>query len=96
MAQKPQIDLDLDAIFEQANQDALVRAKVRDKAETIAARARRIDVAENGGRATISTEFDVLPNGRYVGRVRTDDVSGEFGDSVNRRRRTLRRAGGSR
>lgn len=92
----PRIDLDLDALFERANQNPLVRAKVEDRTAQVAARARRIDLAENEGRATITTSFEVLPNGRYVGRVSTDDVSGEYGDSVTKRRRTLRRAAGRR
>lgn len=90
------VDLDLDSIFEAANQTDLLRAKVRDRTEAIAARARRIDVKENEGRASITTEYETLPNGRFVGRVTTDDVSGEFGDSATKRRRTLRRAGGKR
>ncbi len=96
MADKPRVDLDIDQLFREANQTALLRAKVRDRNERIAARARRIDQAENKGRATIRTSYEVLPNGRFVARTETDDVSGEFGDSRTKRRRTLRRAGGSR
>lgn len=96
MANGVNVDINLDHIFEAANQTDLLRAKVRDRTETTAARARRIDVKENAGRATISTEYETLPNGRFVGRVTTDDVSGEFGDSATKRRRTLRRAGGKR
>lgn len=96
MAEKPRIDIDIGELFETANQNALLRAKVRDRAETIAARARRIDQQENAGRATIKTSYEVLPDGRFVANVETDDVSGEFGDSKSKRRRTLRRAGGSR
>lgn len=95
-ANDPRVNLDLDSLFEQANQNALVRAKVQDRAAQIAARARRIDQAENEGRANISTEFEVLPNGRFMARVVSDDVSGEFGDSVTKRRRTLRRSAGRR
>lgn len=93
---QPQVDLDIGALFVEANQNALLRAKIRDRTEKIAARARRIDQAENAGRATIRTSYEVLPNGRFVANVETDDVSGEFGDSTRLRRRTLRRAGGSR
>lgn len=92
----PRVELNLDGLFEAANQNSLVRAKVQDRLAQIAARARRIDQAENEGRATISIETEVLPNGRFMGRVVTDDVSGEFGDSVTKRRRTLRRAAGRR
>ena len=92
----PSVHIDIDAAFERANQLDLVRAKIRDRTEQIAARARRIDVAENNGRATISTEYETVASRRFVGRVVTDDVSGEHGDSVTRRRRTLRRAMGGR
>lgn len=95
-ANDPRVNLDLDSLFEKANQNPLLRAKVQDRAAKVAARARRIDQAENEGRANISTEFEVLPNGRFMGRVVSDDVSGEFGDSVTKRRRTLRRAAGRR
>lgn len=95
-ASDPVVNIDIDALFERANQNSLLRAKVKDRTEQVAARARRIDIAENEGRANISTEFEVLPNGRYVGRVYTDDVSGEHGDSKTKRRRTLRRAAGRR
>lgn len=96
MANKPSVHIDVDAIFERANQQNLLRAKVKVRTEEIAARARRIDQAENKGRAAITTEYETLPNGRFVGRVTTDDVSGEYGDSGRKRRRTLRRAGGKR
>lgn len=92
----PVVKIDMDAMFVRANQTALLRAKVRDRTEQVAARARRIDVAENKGRASITTEYEVIANGRFVGRVLTDDVSGEFGDSATKRRRTLRRAAGRR
>ena len=93
---KPMVDINIDALFEEANQSKMVRAKVKDRTARIADRARRIDRSENAGRATIKTAFETLPNGRYVGRVETDDVSGEHGDSRTARRRTLRRAAGGR
>lgn len=93
---KPRIELNINALFVEANQNAMVRAKVKDRTARIAARARRIDRAENAGRANITVEHEVLPNGRFVGAVQTDDVSGEFGDSKTIRRRTLRRAAGGR
>ncbi len=95
-ATDPIINIDIDALFERANQSALLRAKIDDRTARVAARARRIDMAENGGRANITVESEVLPNGRYMGRVVSDDVSGEYGDSVTKRRRTLRRAAGRR
>lgn len=93
---KPKVDINIDALFEEANQNSMVRARVKDRTARIAARARRIDRSENAGRATITVEHEVLPNGRFVGAVQTDDVSGEYGDSRTARRRTLRRAAGGR
>lgn len=92
----PRIDLDMDSIFERANQTKMVRAKVQDRTAKIAARARRIDMAENEGRANIKVVTKTLGNGRFVGNVESDDAAGEFGDSNTKRRRTLRRAAGSR
>lgn len=91
-ADKPRVDLDLDQIFKLANQTAILQAKVRQRAQKVANRARQIDARENKGRAAISIEETTIPNGRYVCRVRTDDKSGEWGDTNTRRRATLRRA----
>ena len=93
---RPKIEMNMDALFVEANQLKMVRAKVKDRTARIAARARRIDRSENAGRANITVEYEVLPHGRFVGAVQTDDVSGEFGDSKTVRRRTLRRAAGGR
>lgn len=93
---RPKIEMNMDALFVEANQLNMVRAKVKDRTARIAARARRIDRSENAGRANITVEYEVLPHGRFVGAVQTDDVSGEFGDSKIVRRRTLRRAAGGR
>lgn len=93
---RPKIEMNMDALFVEANQLKMVRAKVKDRSARIAARARRIDRSENAGRANITVEYEVLPHGRFVGAVQTDDVSGEFGDSKTVRRRTLRRAAGGR
>lgn len=97
MASKPDVsvELDFDEIFQQANESTQVRAAVLKRATDIAVRARRIDAQENAGHANITIEERVMPNGRYVVQVQTDDVSGEHGDSVTERRRTLRRASGS-
>lgn len=95
MAQSdPEVDLDADDLFRQANAYEGVKSGVRGRAQQVANRARAIDRRENKGRATISIEEEVLPNGRYVCRVVTDDVSGEHGDLRTRRRATLRRAAG--
>lgn len=93
---RPKIEMNMDALFVEANQLKMVRAKVKDRSARIADRARRIDRSENAGRANITVEYEVLPHGRFVGAVQTDDVSGEFGDSKTVRRRTLRRAAGGR
>lgn len=93
---RPKIEMNMDALFVEANQLKMVRAKVKDRSARIADRARRIDRSENAGRANITVEYEVLPHGRFVGAVQTDDVSGEFGDSRTVRRRTLRRAAGGR
>lgn len=93
---RPKIEMNMDALFVEANQNKMVRAKVKDRTARIADRARRIDRSENAGRANITVEYEVLPHGRFVGAVQTDDVSGEFGDSKTVRRRTLRRAAGGR
>lgn len=90
--EEPRVEIDMDDLFKQVQQLEVVRAGVRKRAQRVANRARQIDRAENRGRATIGIEEEVLPNGRFVARVTSDDKSGEFGDSNTKRRATLRRA----
>ena len=90
------VQLDLDGLFAEMNETAQVRAGVTRRATEIAARARRIDAAENGGRAEITLTEKTMPNGRFVVQVRSTDGDGEFGTSTTARRRTLRRAIGRR
>lgn len=89
---KPTVVLRTDELFKLANKAAVVKAGVRARAQKVANRARQIDARENKGRASITLEEETIENGRFVCRVRTDDVSGEWGDTNTRRRATLRRA----
>lgn len=92
MAEEPRVALDMDDLFKQANQHVIVRAAVRARAQKIANKARQIDNRENKGRANIELEEGYMPNGRFVTRVKSDDKSGEWGDTNTKRRATLRRA----
>lgn len=96
MADKVRVYIDMDALFERANQSAMLRAKIRDRANRVAARARRLDQQATGGKSSIEVRESVLPNGRFIAQVESDDVDGEFGNGKTARRRTLRQAMGSR
>lgn len=89
MSDQVVVQIDPDDMFDQVNATAQVRDAVRARATSIAARGTR-----QGG--TLSTEFATLPNGRFVGRVVNPDEASEHGDAQTPRRRTLRRAIGSR
>jgi hypothetical protein len=94
-AEQVRVDLDPDDIFAQANDVAMLRARVLAKATDVVKRARRIDGAEHGGQSTFSIDERVLPNGRYICLVGSDDADGEHGTASTPRRRTLRRAAGA-
>ncbi|AMS03912.1 head closure Hc1 [Gordonia phage UmaThurman] len=90
------VRIDADRMFRDLNRTPRVRRAVRARAREIAARARRIDQAENDGRADITLTERTIGNGRFVVHVESTDADGEHGNSTTVRRRTLRRAIGSR
>ncbi|QDF17107.1 head closure Hc1 [Gordonia phage William] len=92
----PLVRIDSDRVFRELNRMSKVRRGVRERAREIAARAIRIDQAENDGRADITLSEHTMPNGRFVVHVESNDVDGEHGNTSTVRRRTLRRAVGSR
>ncbi|GAC71029.1 hypothetical protein [Gordonia soli] len=91
-----EVVIDTDEIFQAANETVQVEAAVLKRATDIANRARRLDAAENGGTADITLDRRVMPNGRLVYHVQSTDADGEHGTSSTARRRTLRRAVGSK
>lgn len=96
MADEVRVELDADQLFFDAMKTPQVRAKTRQRAQQIATRAIAIDKAENGGKARITLRDRTLANGRAVTEVHSTDAAGEYGTSKTKRRRTLRRAMGSR
>ena len=83
------VHIDPDDMFDQANDTRVVRAAIRARATSIAARGTR-----QGG--SLSVEEADLPNGRHVARVINPDGASEHGNSQTPRRRTLRKGIGSR
>lgn len=96
MADSDLVRIDVDRMFRRLNRMGRARAAVRVRANKVAARARRIDQSENDGRADITLTERTLSNGRFVVHVESTDADGEHGNTVTERRRTLRRAIGSR
>lgn len=90
------VRIDGNAMFRRLNRMSLVRNGVRTRGRTVLARARRIDQTENDGRADITMSERTMRNGRFVVHVESTDADGEHGNTTTERRRTLRRAAGSR
>lgn len=94
MADEVRVSLDFDEIFQDANATLPVEAGLRQRAQEIANKARRLDERENQGKSNFRIESGNLPNGRRYHRVISDDVAGEFGNADSKRRSILRRASG--
>lgn len=90
------VHIDADDMFRRLNRMPKVRDGVRARAREVLARARRIDQTENDGRADITMSERTMRNGRFVVHVESTDADGEHGNTTTERRRTLRRAAGSR
>ncbi|AOE44362.1 hypothetical protein SEA_GHOBES_9 [Gordonia phage Ghobes] len=93
-ADRVEVNLDFDELFQEANDTLQVEAALRQRAQEVATKARRIDERENGGRSNFRLESGYLPNGRRYHRVASDNVASEYGDSDNKRLSILRRASG--
>lgn len=88
------VSLDIDEMFQDANNTLQVDAALRERAQQIANKARRLDERENNGRSNFRMESGFLPNGRRYHRVISDDEASEYGNSESKRRSILRRASG--
>lgn len=86
------IQIDGDEIFQQVMGTPQVQAAVYKEAAKIAARARRLDIADGRGAAQIKIDRVPLPSGRVAYNVTSSDVAGEYGTSEAKRLATLRRA----
>lgn len=87
-------DLDFDELFQEANLTLEVEAGLREKAQEVVNKARRLDERENQGKSNFRIEEGYLPNGRRYHRVISDDEAAEFGNSDSKRLSILRRASG--
>lgn len=88
------VRIDGDELFIHVMTTDQVEAAVYSRAAKIAAKARRLDVADGKGAARIRVEPVLLPSGRAACNVVSDDVEGEYGTSTSKQLRTLRRAAG--
>ncbi|MCH6197448.1 hypothetical protein MHT86_08065 [Corynebacterium mastitidis] len=86
------IHIDGDDIFRQVMATDQVNAAVYKEAARIAAKARRLDIADGTGTATIKVQRVPVASGRVAYNVTSDDVNGEYGSTNAKRLRTLRRA----
>ena len=91
---EPVVSLDFDEIFQDANATQAIDAGLRQKAQEVINKARRLDERENNGASNFRLESGFLSNGRRYHRVISDDVAGEFGNADSKRRSILRRASG--
>ncbi|WIC89780.1 hypothetical protein SEA_SAPO_9 [Gordonia phage Sapo] len=94
MADRVHVDLDFDELFQEANNTLQVEAALRERAQQVVNKARRLDERENQGRSNFRLEEGYLPNGRRYHRVVSDGEDTEFGTSTTKRLSILRRASG--
>ncbi|QOC55709.1 hypothetical protein SEA_ARCHIMEDES_9 [Gordonia phage Archimedes] len=94
MADQVHVALDFDEIFQDVNATLEVDSALRQRAQEVANKARRLDERENNGQSNFRMESGYLPNGRRYHRVISDDAESEYGSADSKRRSILRRASG--
>lgn len=88
------VELDFDDLFQDANASLAVDAGLRQRAQEILTKARRLDERENGGKSNFRIEAGILPNGRRFYKVTSDNIESEYGNANVKRTSILRRASG--